>query len=318
VGPRLATSASVRLRIDRRSDPVHQRSRPGPAEPRDLHVSPSGGVASPPGPRTRATARHAPPIAGTREGPPLVGAVQGNPEPGAVPRARPAALPHPDGDRQRQDVHGRLGVLPAGQAREGETHPVSRRPQQPRTSDAERVPAVPGSVVGLCVRRGVCCSAPEGKRGRPGEQGRHDDHRAALLHPEGRGGVRPGERGGVPVRVGPAARRGTRAGGVRARPSHRDLRLHRHRRVPPVDLQRLAAGRGVLRRLPDRADGHAKPADGRLSTTTSSRTTRTRRRSRTGSTSATRSTGSRRRSPRKEAPWRRGARSPGATVARAR
>ena len=49
-------------------------------------------------------------------------------------------------------------------------------------------------------------------------------------------------------------------------PSHpdRDLRLHRHRRVPPLDLQPLAAGAGVLRRLPDRPHRHAQQADLRL------------------------------------------------------
>jgi type I restriction enzyme, R subunit len=39
------------------------------------------------------------------------------------------------------------------------------------------------------------------------------------------------------------------------------LRLHHHRRVPPLDLQPVAAGAGVFRRLPDRADGHAQQAD---------------------------------------------------------
>ena len=52
----------------------------------------------------------------------------------------------------------------------------------------------------------------------------------------------------------------------RLQPSHpdRDLRLHRHRRVPPLHLQPLAAGAGVLRRLPHRPHRHALEADLRL------------------------------------------------------
>ena len=52
----------------------------------------------------------------------------------------------------------------------------------------------------------------------------------------------------------------------RLQPEHpdRDLRRHRHRRVPPLHLQPLAAGARVLRRLPDRPDRHADQADARL------------------------------------------------------
>ena len=45
---------------------------------------------------------------------------------------------------------------------------------------------------------------------------------------------------------------------------HRDLRFHRHGRVPPLHLQPVAAGAGIFRRLPDRPDGHAVQADLRL------------------------------------------------------
>ena len=41
----------------------------------------------------------------------------------------------------------------------------------------------------------------------------------------------------------------------------RDLRRHRRRRVPPLDLQPVAAGARILRRLPDRPDRHADQAD---------------------------------------------------------
>ena len=41
----------------------------------------------------------------------------------------------------------------------------------------------------------------------------------------------------------------------------RDLRLHRHRRVPPLHLQPVAPGAGVFRRLHHRPDRHAVQAD---------------------------------------------------------
>ena len=52
----------------------------------------------------------------------------------------------------------------------------------------------------------------------------------------------------------------------RLQPDHpdRDLRHHRHRRMPPLHLQPLAAGAGILRRLPHRPHRHALQADLRL------------------------------------------------------
>ena len=47
-------------------------------------------------------------------------------------------------------------------------------------------------------------------------------------------------------------------------PPDRVLRFHHHRRVPPLDLQPVAAGAGVFRCLPDRPDRHAQQADLRL------------------------------------------------------
>ena len=49
-----------------------------------------------------------------------------------------------------------------------------------------------------------------------------------------------------------------------AEDSHRDVRLHRRRRVPPLHLQPLAASARILRRLPDRPHRHADQADHRL------------------------------------------------------
>ncbi len=45
---------------------------------------------------------------------------------------------------------------------------------------------------------------------------------------------------------------------------HRDLRHHRHRRMPPLHLQPLGAGAGILRRLSHRPHRHAQQADLRL------------------------------------------------------
>ena len=55
-----------------------------------------------------------------------------------------------------------------------------------------------------------------------------------------------------------------RAHRLQPRHPHRDLRHHRHRRMPPLHLQPLGAGAGVLRRLPHRSYRHAQQADLRL------------------------------------------------------
>ena len=51
---------------------------------------------------------------------------------------------------------------------------------------------------------------------------------------------------------------------VQPRRSHRNLRRNHHRRVPPLDIQPVAAGARVLRRLPHRADRNSIQADLRL------------------------------------------------------
>ena len=57
---------------------------------------------------------------------------------------------------------------------------------------------------------------------------------------------------------------GSRSRSSTTRPSRSSLRRHLHRRVPPLDLRPVAPGAGVLRRLPDRPDRHARQADLRL------------------------------------------------------
>ena len=54
------------------------------------------------------------------------------------------------------------------------------------------------------------------------------------------------------VRGGNVAGQRAVAGRLQSEGAHRDVRLHHHRRVPSLDLQRLAAGVGILRCLPDR------------------------------------------------------------------
>ena len=93
----------------------------------------------------------------------------------------------------------------------------------------------------------------------PGEQGLHLHHPAGLFHAQGRG-TGPGAGGGIRLRrgVGPAI---AADGGVQPELPHRGVRLHHHRRVPPLHLRPVAAGAGVLRRLPHRPDRHALQAD---------------------------------------------------------
>ena len=55
-----------------------------------------------------------------------------------------------------------------------------------------------------------------------------------------------------------------RADRVQPRRAARNLRLHRGRRVPPLDLRRLAPGARVLRRLHYRPERDAEPAGSRL------------------------------------------------------
>ena len=72
----------------------------------------------------------------------VVGAEESDREPGAVTGQEQRTLADPDGDRQRQDVHGGECLLPAHQVRRGEAGAVPRGPQQPRAADLPGVPAV--------------------------------------------------------------------------------------------------------------------------------------------------------------------------------
>ena len=63
-------------------------------------------------------------------------------ERGAVAGQEQRTLADPDGDRQRQDVHGGECLLPAHQVRRSEAGAVPRGSPQPRAADLPGVPAV--------------------------------------------------------------------------------------------------------------------------------------------------------------------------------
>ena len=129
---------------------------------------------------------------------------------------------------------------------------------------AQGVPGLPHAGGRPPVRRAVRCPAPRLEHHRRGEQGRHHHRPAPLLDASGRTGVRHRPGGGVRLRVGRRGAARAAARGLQRRLPARVLRHHRHRRVPPLNLHAVAAGAGVLRRLPDRPHRHAVEAHFRL------------------------------------------------------
>ena len=144
---RARRAAAVRLPVHRRRDALHERARPRAAQPRGLLVPPArdarrAGSATP---REPARADAAAPAAAQL--PELDADGSGRHRRRAIrnleARCRePAPRADPDGDRRRQDVHGRERRLPAGQARRRPPRPLPRRPRQPRPADAEGVPGL--------------------------------------------------------------------------------------------------------------------------------------------------------------------------------
>ena len=104
------------------------------------------------------------------------------------------------------------------------------------------------------VHRALQRPAPAIVPRRKRQPGLHQHYPAHVLPAQGPGDGR-GRRGHQSRRVGAAE--GADAGRLQRQDSARVLRLHRHRRMPPVDLQRVAPSAGILRRLSHRADGHA-------------------------------------------------------------
>ena len=85
---------------------------------------------------------------------------------------------------------------------------------------------------------------------------RHHLHHPAALLDAARRGTRRGRRREIRLR-NRRRRRPARGTWPTTRHPHRDLRLHRHRRMPPLHLRPLAAGARILRRLPHRPHRHA-------------------------------------------------------------
>ena len=188
-------------------------------------------------------------------GPPQITAVR-NLE--AVPGGGPAPRADPDGDRQRQDVHRRSAaiyrLIKFGGAqrvlflvdRGNLGRQALKEFQQYDTPDDGRkftelynVQHLPSNTIDPVAQVVIY------------------DHPAPLLDAARRGRARPDAGGGLAVRDGAAAWSASRCRSSTTRHPDRDLRRHLHRRVPPLDLQPVAAGAGVLRRLPDRPDRHA-------------------------------------------------------------
>ncbi len=252
--------------VDRRRDPLHQHARSRGAQPAGLLVPPAGDARRLGPPRAGEPARadaaaptHAPPRAQRRGA--LAGPGDRDPQPRALARREPAPRPDPDGDRRRQDVHGGERRLSRGQARRRPPRPVPRRPRQPRPADAEGVPGVHDAGRRTQVHRALQRPAPLLERDRSGRARDDHDDPAALLDPQGRGRARPRARRALRLRP-PAGRAG--AGRLQPARPDRDVRRRRRRRVPPLDLRRLAAGARLLRRLHRRPDGDAEQAGVRL------------------------------------------------------
>ena len=129
--------------------------------------------------RLRTCRRSIPPACGMCQ----VEAIEG---PRALPRGEQAALADPDGDRQRQDVHGRATSPTGYQARRGAAGPVPGGPHEPRAADPERVPAVREPDTARS-SPSLQRAAPCGRRHRPRGQGVHLDHPAPVLDAPGRG-----------------------------------------------------------------------------------------------------------------------------------
>ena len=131
-------------------------------------------------------------------------------------------------------------------------------------ADPQGVPAVRLALQQLQVHRGVHRPAPDQQHPRHHGAGLHLHHPAPLLHAQGQGLCPKTWTRRSSVRASSRALQGARARRLQPGHPHRDLRRHRHRRMPPLHLQPLAAGAGVLRCLPDRPDRHAHQADLRL------------------------------------------------------
>ena len=195
-------------------------------------------------------------------------------------------------------------LLPADQARGRQADLVPGGPVEPGQAGQAGVRQVHHPRDPAQVPRRVQRPAPDAQHPRRHLAGVHLHRPADLLDPQGRGGAGPGDRRAFGLRA--AGRRAGR-GQLQPGPAARHVRRHHHRRVPPLHLRAVAAGAGVLRRAPDRADRHPDQADLRVLPPEPGDGVLPRRwRSPTASTSTSPSTRSRPRSPRAGPPSRPG------------
>ncbi len=170
----------------------------------------------------------------------------------------------PDGDRLGQDDRRHHGHLPAHQVRRRAPRALPGGPQQPRRAGREGVPGLPRPRQPPALHRAVQRPAPLLEHHHGLEPRRHLDDPAGLLDAQGRARARPHAGRRLAVRDRRRRPEGAAAGGLQRRLPARVLRRGGDRRGAPLDLHPVAAGGGVLRRLPRRPHGHAEQADARL------------------------------------------------------
>jgi hypothetical protein len=246
---------SLPLRIHRRRDLLPRRTRPRAALAPRVHLPSPETLAA--GCRTRHPARppradaHAHPLPARHARLPgrSITGLWSNPSPPTA-RARSSRWPPA---RARPSPPAAFTYRLIKHAK-GQARPLPRGPRQSRrqarassTSSSRPTPAASSP------RSTTSSTSPRTTRRRLPRH--HLHHPAPLLHPARRG-TRPRTPTKNPATKSPPP---TTAQGRRlqSRHPHRDLRLHRHRRVPPLHLQPLAAGARILRRLPHRPHRHA-------------------------------------------------------------
>ena len=194
--------------------------------------------------------REMPPLVTDR---PLARAGRGHPQPRALPRRRPPARPHPDGDR--------LAARPSPPSPSSTGSSSSPAPAASSSSSTARN-------LGAQTAEGVPAASRTPDDGRKFTELYNVQHLTSQHHrPRRPGSSSPPSSGSTrcsrasrssppdldersPFDAAEPLCKEPRAGRLQPGHPHRDLRLHRHRRVPPLDLQPLAAGARVLRRLP--------------------------------------------------------------------
>ena len=252
---------ALRLRGDRRSHALHRWPGPQAALARGLHLPPPGDAA-----------RLARAAESFRAGAPRPAAAQPDRparlpdhrhhQPGSLAEGGPPPRARPDGDRLGQDLHRHHRGLSPAEVRRRPARPLPRGHAEPRRTGGAGVHVLRPERRQPEVHRALHRPAPVLVLRLAAGAGLHLDHPAHVFDPEGRGAGR-GRRGREPGRAR-LAPQGAAAGRLQPEAAARVLRRRHHRRVPPVDLQPLAAGDRVFRQLPDRPHRHARQPDLRL------------------------------------------------------